>query len=169
MADPREVNDAAPTADAQLTRPRAVALRAKAPRWLRGLGILAFARAVAIGGIAWFWVEHRDEAFGESWVIAWAVCSVAFELCAGAVLLITARGRVPWGVAVALALLAFGHLALGVVLFVGAGGFARAPEWAFAWGLFDNLVRVAMIVGVMWPVVLARADAIDARYNARSN
>jgi heme/copper-type cytochrome/quinol oxidase subunit 4 len=125
---------------------------------------VAFARAVAIGGIAWFWVEHRDDAFGNTWVIAWAVCCIAFELCASAALLVTARGRVPSGVAIMVAIAGFAHLAVCLIAFVVAGGFGRTPEWALAVGVFDNLVRVVFLVGVLWPVALARADAIETRY-----
>lgn len=146
---------------------RAGAVRANAPRWLRALAALAVVRAAALVAIAWYWLAHRDEAFGETWIVVWAASSVLFELCAAVTLWVTARGGVRTGVAVTLGLLGFGHLALGVFLFAGAAVFARLPNGVLAWGLFDNLVRGAMIVGVMWPLVLARADAINVRHTAR--
>ncbi len=163
MADSRDVSSAG-AARSEAKRRRAMSLRAHAPRWLRVLATFAFVRAAAIVAIAWFWLDYRDEAIGEVSVIAWAACSVAFELLAGITLMAAAVGRVPSGVSLALAILAFGALAIGVVLFVGAGIFGRAPEWALTVGLFDNLVRVVLIVGMLWPMILARAEAVDAQH-----
>lgn len=141
-------------------------MRARAASWLRWLAVTAFVRGAAIVGITAFWIEHRDSAFGNAWVIVWAVCAVAFEVCAGAALLVTARGRVVAGVAIGLGIGGFAHLGLCLLTFVVAGGFGRTPEWALAWGVFDNLFRLVLILGVLWPVAVRRADAVDARHGS---
>jgi hypothetical protein len=166
MADSRDLSSVGAHSRNEAKRKRAMALRAHAPTWLRALAAFAFVRAAAIVAIAWFWLDHRDEALSQASVIAWAICSVSFELLAGITLLVAGAGRMPWGVSVALTILGFGTLAIGVVLFLSAGVFAQAPDWALFLGLFDNLVRVVLMTGMFWPAILARAEAIDARYYA---
>lgn len=162
MADPRSVKRLAAGSRVEPPPRRGFAVTVDFRAWLRALALVAFARAAATAGVASLWFAHRDDAFGQAWIVAWAVGTVLFELFAGVTLLRTARSGARPGVARALAVLAFGFLAIGVVLFVGAGLFARVPEWGLFWGLFDNLVRCALIVGILWPAILARAQANSA-------
>lgn len=145
-------------------RRRAEALNAHAPTWLLRLGLLAFGRAIAIAGIAWWWLAHRDEIFGQTWIVAWAVCCVAFELFAGSALITVARVRLHWGWSLGFMAVAFGILAVALVMLVGAALFAHAPSWALALGLADSLVRALLIVAMAWPVVRARAAALEVRH-----
>jgi hypothetical protein len=169
VADSRDLSPAHGDARSESRRRRGLALRANAPTWLRALAAFAFVRGAAIVAIAWYWIDHRDGANYHRGVIAWAVCAIAFELFAGFSLVSTAAARVSPRVAIALTALAFLLMSVALVVFAVVAVFENPPSWTIAAGIFDNVVKIPLMVGVMWPVVLARADARAALYNARSN